>query len=96
LRLLAVFPDICLPVIDPLDHPGGFRICLADPNNKEEMNEFSNLKGQVDTMFGGDSIAVPYKHQDLKRVDKQKNGELVWTNNYTLPDTRNWFDYQRQ
>jgi hypothetical protein len=78
--------DICLAVIDPLDHPGGFQICLADPNDNEEMQQFENLTVLVDTMYGSDdSSAEPYTHQDLKRVDKQKNGKLVWTNNYTLP-----------
>jgi hypothetical protein len=79
--------NICLPVIDPLDHPGGFRSCLANPKNKEEMKDFNNLTGQVDTMFGDNgSTAAPYSHQDLKRVDKKaKHEKLVWTNNYTLP-----------
>jgi hypothetical protein len=30
--------DITLPVIDPDGHPGGFRICICDPSDREEVS----------------------------------------------------------
>jgi hypothetical protein len=79
--------DICLPIIDQGDHPGGFRICLCDPEDKDETAQFDKISLVVNTMNGeSDSTSEPVITQDLKRVNRNPGGDhLNWTNNYTLP-----------
>ncbi len=69
--------NLCLPIIDQDDHPGGFRICICDPKDKIETAKFDELSMLV--------INYPLTTQDLKRVDRNPGDRLNWTNNYTLP-----------
>jgi hypothetical protein len=36
---------LSVPTIDPVAHPGGFRICIWDPSDREEVSQFKKRRG---------------------------------------------------
>jgi hypothetical protein len=70
-------PDILLPTIDPVAHPGGFRICICDPSDREEVSQLEK-NGAV---FGAPSTESTPRAHELKRLANS----IQWKNNYMLP-----------
>jgi hypothetical protein len=77
--------DITLPVIDPDSHPGGFRICICDPSDREEVSVLEKYGEVLGTKnINEPSLGPPpIRENVLKRVDRRPIHEVE--NNYTLP-----------
>jgi hypothetical protein len=81
---------LILPCIDPLNHPGGFRICVTDPSDQKQRQFFEHLGSEIqqypiqEGRWIEDDLVDRYP--PIKMVSRKACSEVIdWTNTYTLP-----------